>query len=94
MRLLSCYAAKDKAFTPKLDDGGTGGGLGGGGEGGGGGGGGGGGSGGFLFWGLLMLIGFIRDNEKEKPYRQRVNKRAKRPKGRASNGGGIYSASY
>jgi hypothetical protein len=66
-----CMAAKDKAFTPKLDDGGIGGGPGGGGDGGGGGGGG----GGFLFWGLLMLIGFLRDNESEKPYRQKVNKK-------------------
>ncbi len=41
-----CMAAKDKAFTPKLDDGGTGGGPGSGGDGGGGGGDG----RGFLFW--------------------------------------------
>jgi hypothetical protein len=59
-------AAKDKAFTPKLDDGGIGGGPGGGG--------GGDGGSGFLFWGLLMLIGFLRDNESEKPYRQKVKK--------------------
>jgi len=57
-------AAKDKAFTPKLDDGGIGGGPGGGGDGSAGGGGGGGGGSGFLFWGLLMLIGFLRDNER------------------------------
>ncbi len=62
-----CFgAAKDKAFTRKLDDGGIGGGPGGGG--------GGGGGSGFLFWGLLMLIGFLRDNESEKPYRQKVKK--------------------
>ncbi|KAH9565008.1 hypothetical protein CY35_04G054700, partial [Sphagnum magellanicum] len=56
--------SKDKAFTPKLDDGGIGGGPGGGGDGSAGGGGGGGGGSGFLFWGLLMLIGFLRDNER------------------------------
>ncbi|KAL3692678.1 hypothetical protein R1sor_006329 [Riccia sorocarpa] len=55
--------------SPKLDDGGTGlpprdG------DGGGGGGGGGGGwsGGGFVFWALLLLVGFLRDRELDKPY--------------------------
>lgn len=58
------FAAKEKAFTANLDDGGIGGGPGGGG-------------GGFLFWGLLMLLGFVRDNEQDQPYRGRkLNKQA------------------
>ncbi|KAG6557300.1 hypothetical protein Mapa_001228 [Marchantia paleacea] len=60
---------QSKEKSPKLDDGGTG--LpprDGDGGGGGGGGGGGWGGGGFVFWALLLLIGFLRDRELDKPY--------------------------
>ncbi|BBN05420.1 hypothetical protein MPTK1_3g12950 [Marchantia polymorpha subsp. ruderalis] len=60
---------QSKEMSPKLDDGGTG--LpprDGDGGGGGGGGGGGWGGGGFVFWALLLLIGFLRDRELDKPY--------------------------
>eukprot|EP00249_Psilotum_nudum_P012007 c23526_g1_i1 orf=240-773(+) len=74
--------AHQKEGLPKLDDGGVGGGPGRGDGGGGGGGGGGGWAGGFFFWGLLMMIGFMRDNDKEKPYNQSFQHKSKGKKRR------------
>ncbi|KAI5069101.1 hypothetical protein GOP47_0015402 [Adiantum capillus-veneris] len=63
--------ARQKENLPKLDDSGPGGGPGRGDDGGGGGGGGGGGwAGGFALWGFLLLLSFIKEKEKDKPYRR------------------------
>ncbi|KAL2635026.1 hypothetical protein R1flu_006505 [Riccia fluitans] len=71
---------QSKEKSPKLDDGGSG--LpprDGDGGGGGGGGGGGWGGGGFVFWALLLFIGFLRDRELDKPYSgPKLKKRQKR----------------
>ena len=61
--LFILFSARMKENLPKIDDGGNGF------PPGRGGGGGGGWVGGFSLWGFLMLIAFIRDKEKEKPYK-------------------------
>ncbi|CAM6118755.1 unnamed protein product [Calypogeia fissa] len=78
--LVNKVPLESKQMIPKLDDG-AGGFPPNDGDGGGGGGGGGGGwgQGGFVFWALVLLVGFLRDRELDKPYQQKKPKKMKRP---------------
>ncbi|MCO5612666.1 hypothetical protein L7F22_066935 [Adiantum nelumboides] len=69
--------ARQKENLPKLDDGGPGGGPGRGDGGGGGGGGGGGWAGGFALWGFLLLLSFIKEKEKDKPFKREALTKSK-----------------
>eukprot|EP01018_Ginkgo_biloba_P014101 Gb_19404 [translate_table: standard] len=75
--VISKAPIQGKEKAPELDDGGIGGGPGRDDGGGGGGGGGGGWAGGFFFFGFLAFLGFLKDKEREGPYREENSRRKK-----------------